>query len=170
MSENKRLYADRAAPSREEALNIGILSVIHNFTKLNIGSILGGISQMEFLTLYMINRHGEPHDGEERCIHVSAIANILKISSPAASRLIKGLVEKELAVRITDNNDRRNTYVYLTESGKELLESDEHKVREFSVKVAERIGRGKLARLCVLTAELGGAVEEELAQYSHSRI
>lgn len=167
MSEKEPFPAGNSPSSREEALNIGILSAIHDFTKLNIGTILRGISQMEFLALYIISSRGEPLESDNRCMHVSAIASILNVSTPAVSRLIKGLEEKGLAERTTDKNDRRNTYVCLTEPGRTVLENDIKVVREFSRRVVERIGSGKLTRLCALTAELGGAVQEELALYSH---
>lgn len=166
MSEKEPLSAGDAPISHEEALNIGILSAIHNFTKLNIGSILNGISQMEFLALYIINNRGEAVGPNDRRMHISAIVNILNVSTPAVSRLIKGLEEKGLARRAADENDRRNTYVCLTESGKRALENDEKIVREFSQRVTERIGPGRLSKLCVLTEQLGCAIQEELTLYT----
>ena len=165
MSDSEQLISEDISEIAEEALSIEILSALHNFTRLNIGTILGGISQMEFLVLYIISNRGELTSTNDRRMHISAIANALNVSTPGVSRLIKGLEEKGLTERVTDENDRRNTYVCLTESGKTVLENDEKIVWEFSKRVTERIGRGRLNRLCVLTEKLGVAVQEELALY-----
>ncbi len=172
MPNNGRITSNAAeggAELSEAELDIGILSAIHSLTRFNIGAILGDLSQMEFMVLYIISNQNAPSIYSGKYINVSSIANMLEVSTPAVSRLLRGLEERSLIERVTDSENRRNTYVRITEKGCNALKKGEKIISEFSVGITRRLGRDKIRKICGLSAELAGAVREELALISAKR-
>ena len=67
----------------------------------------------QFKAMVMLKEHGRQS--------VGGLAKILKISEPSASLLIEKLVVRDLVVRHTDPEDRRRTFVALSEAGDALM-------------------------------------------------
>lgn len=76
------------------------------------------------------------HEGAK----ISDIAKKLVISKPAATQIINDYEKKGLILRKTDNNDKRITYIRLTEEGeKSLKQSKEELHKAFDI-VVDNLG------------------------------
>jgi|WetSurMetagenome_2_1015567.scaffolds.fasta_scaffold942252_1 DNA-binding MarR family transcriptional regulator len=92
---------------------------------------------------------------------VGGFARALKITEPSASLLIDKLVTRGLVVRETDAEDRRRTFVGLSDAGLELMTrlrrtKDEHFLSWFSrlsVEELEGLERGLTALHWAITGE-----------------
>jgi DNA-binding MarR family transcriptional regulator len=94
---------------------------------------------------------------------ISQLARLLGIGNPAASILVQQLVAQGLVERSEDTNDRRRTYVRLTERGAGLLagrrEQIRSSLRQWLGKMEDDgladLERGLSALLQILHAEQG---------------
>ncbi len=95
-------------------------------------------------------------------IHVSGLAMRLKVSSPAVSRMVGMLEEKGYIGRDIDKEDRRNTYIYLTDKGRAVKVSAEEAMRRLTERVMLRMGDRDMQELIMLWNRLADIMEEEL--------
>jgi len=119
------------------------------FRKLSFASILPNLSHGEYMTLLVVG--GCDKNGRHKGIKVSTLAKKLNVSSPAVSRTIKGLEE-----------DRRHTYVELTDEGRRVLGEAEKLFSEFSSSVLEKMGTKDMERLNSYLLKLYEVSKEEI--------
>lgn len=98
-----------------------VFNIIHNMDKFTNGLIVQwnktfneelGISHI--LLLGHLSVHGESRPSD--------IAKILGLTPPTVTHLSEKLVKRKLAVRLTDEEDRRSIYLGITEAGQAMLE------------------------------------------------
>jgi len=78
---------------------------------------------------------------------VSEIADILQISRAAASKNVDGLVKSKLARRRAIPKDRRNTMVFLTAEGRQLINNFQTEITEKHDSVANEFSEDELKAL-----------------------
>jgi len=76
-----------------------------------------GITQGDLILLYAMRRSGPPY-----CMRPTDIFRLLSVTSGAATYRTDKLVEKGLAVRVPDSQDRRSHLIQLTDHGIELID------------------------------------------------
>src|SRR5262245_25095663 len=74
-----------------------------------------GVSVSQCYTLATLGEHGE--------MSMVQLARKMFLDKSTMTRVIDGLIERELVVRRFDENDRRVIYITLTPAGRKLLES-----------------------------------------------
>ncbi|MBP7319810.1 MAG: MarR family transcriptional regulator [Lachnospiraceae bacterium] len=102
------------------------------FRKLHFSSLMEDLNHSEFAILKSIAYEEiHPCRASEPCkvnnkISTSDLAKKIRVSPPSISRSLKVMEEKNLITRQINPNDRRNTYILLTENGKaKLLEAEQ---------------------------------------------
>ena len=97
-----------------------IFEIIHNVDKFTNNLIIQwnktfneelGVSHILLLGHLMVHGKSRPSD----------IAKALGLTPPTVTHLSEKLVKKKLAIRSTDEEDRRIIYLVITEEGKEIL-------------------------------------------------
>ena len=92
----------------------------------------------------------------------SMLAQKLEIALPTVSRKLSVLEKQELIFRRVSPEDRRKTFVYATEKGKELLHEDYQQfITAFSA-AGEKLGELKTVLLSQLLEEFSSYLEEEI--------
>ena len=92
----------------------------------------------------------------------SMLAQKLEIALPTVSRKLSVLEKQELIQREVSPEDRRKTFVYATEKGKQLLHEDYQRfIAAFSDAGAE-LGDDKVELLSQLLEEFSGYLEKEI--------
>ncbi|WP_252504466.1 MarR family winged helix-turn-helix transcriptional regulator [Sporosarcina sp. Marseille-Q4943] len=98
-----------------------IFDIIHNMDKFTNNLIIQwnkifnedlGVSHILLLGHLSSNGKSRPSD----------LAKALGLTPPTVTHLTEKLVKKKLAVRSTDEEDRRIVYLTITEAGKEILQ------------------------------------------------
>ena len=97
----------------------------------------------------------------ENGVYVSQLAKELKVSSPAVSRALGNLESKGLIGRDVDKENRRNTYVYLTEQGEEEIAETERLLDEKMTRVVDQMGKEDVEQLLNLWEKLVCIMEED---------
>lgn len=138
---------------REQGLQEQLIMAQHRFIKAHKSLCFMEMGKSEFIMLDMIQRWAKDSEG----IYVSEIARELRVSTPAVSKMLQGLEEKEYIERKTDQKDRRNTIVLLTEEGEKVRKRVLNEMEAFLQQVIERMGEEntkELVRLLELYTEV----------------
>lgn len=121
---------------------------------------MGGLPMGEFLMLQLIRRKHE-RQPEAKGVYLSELTQCAHASQPAVSRTLRRLESKGLAQRRTDPQDRRTTYVVLTQAGAELLDDCRRQMEALSQRVVRRVGAEELRSLTAQLNRLAETVKEE---------
>lgn len=92
----------------------------------------------------------------------SILAQKLEIALPTVSRKLSVLEKQELIERKISPNDRRKTFVYATEKGRELLREDYRRFINGFSNASEKIGEEKADLLYSLLEEFSTYLEQEI--------
>ena len=100
------------------------------------------------------------HDWEQ--LTPSALAQKLEVALPTVSRKLSVLEKQELIYRQISSEDRRKTFVYATEKGREILhENYQQFITAFSC-AGDKMGEEKTVLLSQLLEEFSSYIEEEI--------
>lgn len=160
-----------------------IMKPIMDFKMVHMRLVFGGLPAREFIALGIIKAYGEyietlkkkpggrekrgvteyDYDTEketydkadtDRGLNVSVLACCLEISMPQVSRLLNSMEDKGYIVRSMNRQDRRVTYVKMTEYGKSVSESAVKEYKDYMSKVTATMGEERLITLIHLLNEL----------------
>ena len=93
---------------------------------------------------------------------MSKIAEKLRIAPSQISRMLKKLEERELIGRSVDTRDRRNTYVFLSENGKEVCRQVQNNMQVYFESVWKSMGEEQIDELIRLCNRLADCMESEV--------
>lgn len=137
------------------------LKTANRFGKMRFHLMFRDLSRRELEMLMVIHRHTQEQPNQEG-IFVSHLAKLLKVSPPAVSRMIGGLEEKGYLYRNIDPEDRRNTFVLLTEKGLEEKRKADEEMKRFAIRVIGKMGEEDMQEMLRLWNKLADIMEEEL--------
>ncbi|WP_342756024.1 MarR family winged helix-turn-helix transcriptional regulator [Kineothrix sedimenti] len=143
-----------------------LIRTVNRFRKMRYEFLFHDISKREFEMLMVMERFLREND-DRKGIYVWELAKALHISSPAVSKMIRALEERGYAGRDVDKEDRRNTYVYVTDKGKEAGKKSKEKMDKIMRRVVIRMGEKNMKEFITLCNLLEDIMEEELKGDSH---
>lgn len=135
--------------------------IMTSFRKLNISSLLPEINHGDFGILKMIDCCSR--QCEEEGVKVSSIVRCMRIPAPAVSRSLRTLEQRGYILRSVDKMDRRNTYVELTDPGKEILAETETIMNDFADAIFGQMGDENMKKLNAFLREFLETAEKEVA-------
>lgn len=92
--------------------------------------VVGDLTLSQWSALFTVEQHGP--------IRIGDVADREGVSAATATRLVASLEDLGLLARQTDTADRRSSYVSITDSGRERLDSSR---RARTAKLAQRLAR-----------------------------
>lgn len=110
------------------------------------------VSKAEFFLLVQIHRQVQVQEVST----VRTLAQDMGVSSPAVSRMIRSLSEKNMVEKRDLSSDRRNTSITLTERGIETLRENSGRIQRVRDLVMDSLGETfatELAEKCSLFLE-----------------
>ena len=119
-----------------------LFKAMHQFHKLRLGDIMPDISGADFWTMRNIMDKGE--DGK---ITISELAKKTRVLPSAISRTLNRLEEKGYVERTVNKNDRRNTYVEITDRGREVAQEVREIMRDYGEAVLSKFDEEELSML-----------------------
>ncbi len=151
----------RTAPGQidREQLKEELILSSGRMKKIVKSLLCGGITQREYFVLEVLNTKGLKYGSG---MYVSALADMIHVSMPQASRMLKNMEEKGYIRREIDENNRRNTFVYATEKGKEARIEAQREMDAFADRVIIRMGVENVKKLIELFNMSTDIMEEEL--------
>lgn len=139
-------------------------NIMDSFRKMNIASMLPDISNGEFAVMKMIRHCRQNGSGTQNGVKVSSIVKCSKMPAPAISRTLKHLEEKEYIVRTVDKEDRRNTFVKMTEAGEALLRETDEIMSDFADAVFGQMGDETMRKLNDYLSRMVETADAEIAK------
>lgn len=134
-----------------------LFRAMSQFRKLKFNDMFPNISRAEFFTMSMIMDKGE--NGK---ITISELATKAHVLPPAMSRTLRGLENKGYVERNVNKQDRRNTYVELTELGKEVAQHTRTSMCEFGRAVMDQLDEEEMKRLISYLNHIYEIADQEL--------
>lgn len=131
---------------------------LHRFKMANV---LMDISGGEYKILEMLANCPKKND-EKGGICVSQMASAMKVSSPAVSRMLKNMEQKDYIGRFADSKDRRNTCVFMTERGNDKREECRRIMMNFMNRVIERMNPENMRQMLDLFNRMLDIMEDEM--------
>lgn len=138
-----------------------VLETANRFHRINLEGLLPDISRREYELMAAVQDYMDENSGKKG-ICVSGLAFRLHVSSPAVSRMVSILEEKGYIGRSMDKEDRRNTYIYLTEKGRAAKAEAETALCRLMERVTQRMGEDDMHQLIMLWNRLADIMEQEL--------
>ena len=140
-----------------------LFRALHRFGKRNTGQIIemDGLTQGEFFGLVMLREHLKEHP---EGMHVRELAGKARVSPPRVSRMLRDMEEKGLIERRIDRDDRRNTYIVLTEVGETARQRTTERISTFLDRVVVRMGLENVQTMIELWNQFSDILEDERAK------
>lgn len=123
----------------------------------------------EFFTMIGIHKITQKNKEKNTLIHGVTTTQVVKnlgTTLSAVSKLMKNLEEKKLIERIASSQDRRVTYIRLTEKGEHLLSLERERRDTIMNKVINRVGEEKIKVLIQTMHEMYEYLNQELEEYN----
>ena len=124
-----------------------LFKTFEQFKKLNICALMPELSASENMTLHAIDHVNKECAKRNEKAKVSMLAGDIHSNPTQVSRTLKMLEEKGLIERTVSKQDRRITYVELTESGKAYHEKTSKVMNEFTDAFFNQLDENDLVRL-----------------------
>ena len=145
------------------------LETSHSFKKVDLRWLELGLSESEFLVLDIVDRYHASVRGQPG-IYVSQLADLLQVSPPAVSRMLRGLEKRGLLTRETDRQNRRNTFVKLTADGQSAREKAVCRIRDFLNRVIQRAGIAETEQMLRQISRVREVMQDELEKEKQMKI
>ena len=153
---------------RENQLIVEYFQTMDTYRRLNWDSLLKGVSGREVQFLKTIERFHWTHP-EVPGVYVNDLAEKLGVTKSAVSKILRHLEERGLIERRVDPDNRRNTFVCLTEEGFALGERQRDEHDAFLLRVVDSLGEARYLEILGGVRELTQCMERELERTNESK-
>ena len=145
-----------------EDLYMELFKAMSQFRKLHMSDMMPGLNHADFFTLNCIM------DACDSRITISKLAARSRMLPSATSRTLRGLEERGYAERTVDKNDRRNTYVTLTEAGRAVTLEARQIMHEYGRAVTSRLDENEVKQLIAYLNEIYNISKAEIETRKYS--
>lgn len=134
-----------------------LFRAMNQFHKLKFSDMMQNMSKADFIVMNVIM-----NKGKEDKMTISELAAIARMLPSAISRTLKGLEEKGYVERTINKQDRRNTYVELTEEGKKQTREVRQVMRDFGKTVMAKLDEHEVNELILFLNNIYSIAEKEI--------
>lgn len=134
-----------------------LFRAMNQFHKLKFSDMMQNMSKADFIVMNVIM-----NKGKDDKMTISELAAIARMLPSAISRTLKGLEEKGYVERTINKQDRRNTYVELTEEGKKQTREVRQVMRDFGKTVMAKLDEHEVNELILYLNNIYSIAEKEL--------
>lgn len=146
---------------KNQALQEQMFRTMFRLRRFYPGDIFEDISMGEFKVLEILSCCSEGRDADQG-MYVSKMASMMEVSSPAVSRLLKSMEARDYIGRHVDSKDRRNTCVFITETGIKKRDECRKLAEDFLDRVINRVKPENVQRMLDLFHQMLDVMEDEL--------
>lgn len=158
----------RAEIRDENNLKSSMIKTIVEMKMVNSKMTFGGVSHREIITLELLAKYMDENSGSTG-MSVSDLTLCLEISMPQVSRMLKALEEKGYIHRIVNDEDRRSTYVIITDIGRLKRKCAMDEMDEYIRNVIERMGENKIREMIGIMNEMIDVMKDEQLKLKKKR-
>lgn len=138
----------------------------HQYQHLNFNVLFPEVSRGEWFLLVTLKKQQEGREGDmpPHPPGTGDFARMLECSPPMISKMLRSLEKKGMIERRADETDRRNTNVFLTERGEEMLFAGKGRMDCLFDRVFAKFGEEQVDKMLAAMEEFYKAVKEELEE------
>lgn len=144
-----------------------INELIYHQYLMNNGTILRRFQELnpaEYIALHTVARIASEEDIYLGKTYLKDLADKMQLSIRHTSEIVGKLRDKGLVTWAHDGNGNDGTYVEITPTGEELLNSQDSQLRAYYERVIDKFGRENLISLLQLMKQLETVMSSELEQ------
>lgn len=134
--------------------------ILRSGKRRNPALLLSELSPAEFALLDTTLKYEEENNG--RHITVNEISTDMGVSVPAVSRSLKSLEVRGIVSRVTDKNCRRNTFVIITEDGRNVFDKNMEVLGRFIKKVITSFTDEEIEQMTRFSKKINSLLTEEI--------
>ncbi|MCD8300704.1 MAG: hypothetical protein LUC41_05995 [Clostridiales bacterium] len=123
---------------KHELLELGnrMLRLKYDLDSNHMGLIFSGISLSDYIILLRLSRTMGIHEPEAK-VYLSDIQKEMEVPMSNVSRVVQRLQDKGY---VYWKHDKQGTYIFLSETGREAMKSQQETLRFFMQNVIDRVG------------------------------
>lgn len=145
----------------EEEISRAFPQIMHKMGKLSVDAVIGrDMTQNEFIALNILHDY-KKENKESQGIYVSTLSAVMRTSVSGISRMLRVMEDRGLIERSVDREDRRNTFVSITDQGESLRTEGMERVEKIFHTVSVRLGLDKVDYLIGLLTDFVEIMQEE---------
>lgn len=147
---------------QEELMELGnrLIHLRFSLDSEHLGIIFSDISIRDYMVLVMLSRKLGIHEPEAK-VYLSEISAELNMPITQVSKLVQNLQEKGYVYWKHDEDGSHGTYIYLSETGRELIAKQQEILKGYFIKVVEQMGYEKFVQVIDLMSELETVMASE---------
>lgn len=149
-------------PKRELAQQL--FQMNYRMMRIDLWDLLNEMPKSEFFLLQQLYKQ----KSHSQLLTHSQLAERLKLSNPAVSRTVKQLVAKEWLIRENDDEDRRHTYLKLTQLGQEAYLDTREKLNSFVDESLEKLDTQDIETYIKVGHQIHDAFQATAATFSQA--
>lgn len=153
---------------RENQLLMEYFYMVKAFQRLNWDSLLKGVSVREVQLLKTIEQFHCTHP-DIPGVYVNDLAERLGITKSGVSKLLRYLEARGQIERRVDPDNRRNTFVCLTEEGVAMCKRQRKNYGAFLMRVVDALGEARYLEILAGMREMTQCMAHELEQANESK-
>lgn len=140
---------------KEELMELGnrLIHLRYSMDAEHMGIIFSDISMADYMILVMLSRKLGIHQPEAK-VYLSEISAELNQPIPRVSKMVQNLQNKGYVYWQHDEDGSRGTYIFLSETGRELIENQQEILKDYFEKIVNQIGKEKMVQVLDLMSEL----------------
>lgn len=144
----------------EDSVEESIPQTLRMLREISLSCIFKGVTLNEYVMLKTMLKLGQK-SGNGR-VYISEIVRNLHSSTPAVSKTLKIMESKNFVERETDPENRRKTFVYVTEEGCAAEADSDRAFHRFLDNVVQKIGKEDMDRFFELAERITAQIMEEM--------
>lgn len=94
-------------------------NMTNQFNRITVKRSQSLIPKSEYIVIYLLLNH---YKEKQIMLTSRDVADLMHVSSPAISRTVKSLVQKDWVNQIDNPDDRRNIFLEVTDKGKDIFD------------------------------------------------
>lgn len=148
-----------------DPLHESYLDLFYQFRRIIEKIDFFGISKGEFLILV----HMKEKNDQGEVVTIRNLADMLRVTSPAISRMIGQMVKDGLVEKKMMPEDRRNNCLFVTKKGSEVLRCCEDRFERIAEKLRAIYGEKRTSQFAVMCRDFLNTLEQMLSEEQNSQ-
>lgn len=137
-----------------------IFKTLQMFKNICLNDLFKDVTLSEYAVLKIIRSLQQEEKSSK--VYVSEISQKIETSKPAVSKTLKILEQKGFVKRETDSQNRRKTFVFLTDRGYAVKKESDDAFQSFFYSVYKKIGKDDAEKFNVVAKKIANVMVEEL--------
>ena len=152
---------------QEELMDLAnrMIQLRYSMDSDHLGLVFSEVSMADYMILAKLARKMNLHDPDKK-VYLREISSEMNLSITMVSKLVQQLQNEGYVYWKHDEDGSNGTYIYLSETGEELMGKQQQILNRYFKNIIERIGYDRFVQVLDLMGRLEVIMEEEAEKLS----